>query len=76
LQWEHFQVEFSRKSNTFPVNYFYFENRAVWEIITKIAAEPGRPYMIEQYMVQKHCNFHAEYLRQKLNNLAFGSMKL
>ena len=45
LEWETLSIEVVRKSNTFYIQWLFFFNCAVYEIMSRNIVEPGRPQM-------------------------------
>ena len=68
LEWEMFQTKVVEKIKTqilFSVTFFFFENRAVYEIMWKNIVERGRSQMTlrrmpNAYPVPKATNSHSE----------------
>jgi len=69
LKWEIFQTKVvEKKHNLCPITFFFFENRAVYEITWENIVEPNRPQMTIRRMrivcwVSKVTNTHSEYVR-------------
>jgi len=70
LEWEMFQTKVVEKIKThilcYSVTFFFFENRAVYEIIWKNIVQQGTPQMIIWHMrvacwIPKATNIHSQY---------------